>query len=146
MRRPQGANRRLQGCHSGLCAKRLELGIGMRPYVGAFPAFRRRKPEQMHGFVFRTALQCQFASEEIRLADSALFCIGVWIVRGGKYGLGRYLAEIELDDRGRPFGHVDLRHGLDKSARLIAAPVHDVAPQSGVGVLGIDLARLIKVG
>jgi hypothetical protein len=43
----------------------------------------------MHGLVFRTALQYQFANEEIRLADLAPFCAGAWIVRGGKYGLGR---------------------------------------------------------
>jgi hypothetical protein len=34
-------------CHSGLGAKRLELGIGLRPDVGVLLAFRGRKLEQM---------------------------------------------------------------------------------------------------
>src|SRR5262249_37234865 len=124
-------------------AKRLELDVSNSP---CFLAARRRKPEQTHGVVFRAALQCQFANEEISVADLALFCVGVGIVRRGKHRLGRHLPEIKADDRRWPLGHVDLHRCLGKSARQIAAPLRDVAPQSRIGGFGIELDRLVEIG
>src|SRR5262249_27590805 len=54
--------------------------------------------------------------------------------------------EIKADDRRWPLGHVDLHRGLGKSARQIAAPLHDVAPQSRIGGFGIELDRLVEIG
>src|SRR5262245_41611811 len=100
----------------------------------------------MQGIVFRAALQCQFASEKVRLANLAIFCFGVWTVCSGKKCLVSDLAKIEADERCWPFGHVDLSRGLSKSAWHTATPVQDVAPQDGVSVLGTHFARLAEVG
>ena len=102
--------------------------VDKRRPIDVFPAVRGGEPEPAHSFVFRVALQRQFANKEVRLADLALSGISVWNFCSGQHCLGRYLAEIEADHGRRPRGHVYLRHGLGKPARQIAAPIHDVEP------------------
>ena len=102
---------------------------------------RGGEPEQARGLVFGVAVQGQFGTVEIDLADLALFGLGVGIVCGGQQRLRRRLAEKQPNERRWPFGHVDLLCRFGELAWQIAACVHNVKPERRVGVFGIEFAR-----
>ena len=107
----------------------------------ALGTIRGGKPEQTRGLVFGVAVQGQFGTVEIDLADLALFGLGVGIVCGGQQRLRRRLAEKQPNERRWPFGHVDLLCRFGELAWQIAACVHNVKPERRVGVFGIEFAR-----
>src|SRR6516225_10068417 len=91
--------------------KRLEFGIGGKPFVDVSRAVARRQPEQAHRLVLRVEPQRQFTTVEIGFADLALL-LGVLIGGGGEHGFRRHPAEERADDRRGPWGHVDFRARL----------------------------------
>jgi hypothetical protein len=107
-------------------AESFQFGIGTLVFDEGLWTFSNRQVEQAHRFVLVAALQRQFATEEIDLADMSLLDAGIGIVRGRQYRLHGQLAKIEADDRRRPIVHVDLSGRFEQDARYIAAPIADV--------------------
>src|SRR6516165_349859 len=131
---------------SWLCAERFEFVIRGDQLKGIFRTALLSNPEQASSLVFAALLQRQFTAEEIGLANLALLLGSIAVRSCGKHSLWCHLAKVEADDRRRPFCHVDLRRGLGKPARQLAALVHDVEPQRCIGVFRIECACLIDVG
>jgi hypothetical protein len=77
--------------------------IGTLVFDEGLWTFSNRQVEQAHRFVLVAALQRQFATEEIDLADMSLLDAGIGIVRGRQYRLHGQPAKIEADDRRQLF-------------------------------------------
>jgi hypothetical protein len=135
----------VQAAYSGICAQCLEFGVGSRTLGEALGAARGSKSKHARGLVFGVAVQGQFATIEIDLADLALFSLCVGIVCGDQQRLWRRLPEKKADDRRRPFCHVDLLC-FGELAWQIFAGVHNVKPERRVGAFGIKLTRLSQIG
>jgi hypothetical protein len=128
--------------YSAICVQCLKFRIRSCALAEVLWTIRCSKPKQARGLVFGVAVQGQFGTVEIDLAELALFGLCVGIGCRGQQRLRRRLAEKKANDRRWLFGHVDLLNSFGELARQIVARVHNVNPERRVSVFGIELARL----